>query len=120
MTKPTQAQQIAALKSELSETRIQLEILTAGMLTVAERNGTSGWATLATLLEVARETPDTDHHRAMVRAADAIADRVSWDALPGCGASTVTPGRRGDRRLSAVPDITPPQPSAERGLEAGA
>jgi hypothetical protein len=85
MTNPTQAQQIAELQEDLAEAQyqlgllgqahVQLEALTAALLTVAERNGTSGWATLARLLTVLRE-PVTEYRRSMVQAADILARRT--------------------------------------------
>lgn len=94
MTNPTQAQQIAELQEDLAEAQyqlglleqahVQLEALTAALLTVAERNGTSGWATLARLLTVLRE-PVTEHRRSMVQAADILARRTPTAGGQGPG-----------------------------------
>ena len=115
MAKPTQAQEIAELRKDLAEAQrqlklvaqaqVQLEALTAGLLTVAERNGRSGWATLATLLTVMRE-PVTEYRRSMVYAADIVARRVPAGALPpglkALGAGDEDAGQPEARRLSLV------------------
>jgi hypothetical protein len=76
MTKqPTQAQQIAELRKQLVQVHMRVEVLASALLTVAERNGTSGWANVATLIHVAREVSERD--AAYARLADAVAERVT-------------------------------------------
>jgi len=102
MPKSTQAQEIAKLRQDLSETQVHVQILAAALLTVAERNGTSGWGNMAHLIHVMRETPDTGFARAMARAADVIVERVSLEAGPRWLAEAVRGAGAGDL-IAAAP-----------------
>jgi hypothetical protein len=75
-----QAEEIKQLRSDLDKAQVHLSLLAAGLLTVAERSGTSGWATMADLIQVMREGDGSEHDRAMARAGDIVARRVSPDS----------------------------------------
>jgi hypothetical protein len=71
----TQAERLRKAETELAEVTANLSVLAAAVLTVAERNGTTGWGTLTDVITTMRAKGS-----AMARGADIVTRRTPADS----------------------------------------